>query len=345
MAHAYVPYHNAGAETTMHAELRHLVKRGHKVDVLLSRSREDITDRLNGPPAECTYEVDGVTVHPHRSNGDPFRWFGTADNRPDIVIAHLENTLRAAALCDIHQIPMVHLIHNTHEFNKGALRRGPSQLAVFNTYWMLRDYKTYFGFHGLPMPPHTVVLPPVNYAEYAGEPGDHITLINLNEAKGGEVFWALAARHPRAKFLAVKGAYGEQIVPDEIPANVEVLEHMAPARMREAVYARTKVLLMPSSYESYGRTGVEAACSGIPTVAHPTPGLREALGDAGYFADRDDLDAWSRAIGQLVDPRTYPGASAAARAHAQALTPDADLDRFCDEMERTVRRGFATLAR
>lgn len=316
----------------MHSELRHLAARGHRVNVLLSRPG------ITAVP----YEVDGVSVHPFVSTGDPFRWFGT-DNHPDVVIAHLENTPRAAALCDIYGVPMVHLIHNTHEFTKGALRRGPAQLAVFNTEWMRADYANYFAWQGDRMPPNVVVLPPVTPADYSGPRGDRITLINLNEDKGGALFWRLAAALPDRKFLAVKGAYGEQIVPAKIPANVEVVEHMAPTDMPERVYARTRLLLMPSSYESYGRVGIEAAHSGIPTIAHPTPGLREALGDAGTFADRDDTDRWVQLIRTVLAPATYPGASAAALALAQSLTPEADLDRLTHALEGVVRRGLALI--
>ncbi len=291
--------------------------------------------------ATTVYEVDGVEVTPFTSSGNVFRWFGTAESQPDVVIAHLENTPRAAALCDIYGVPMVHLIHNTHEFTKGALRRGPSQLAVFNTEWMRADYTNHFSWTGDSLPPNIVVLPPITPADYSGTHGDRITLINLNEDKGGALFWRLAAALPDRKFLAVKGAYGEQIVPERVPANVEVVEHIAPTEMTAKVYARTKLLLMPSSYESYGRVAIEAAHSGIPTIAHPTPGLREALGDAGTFADRDDIARWVQLINTVLAPGTYPGASAAALALAQSLTPEADLDRLTNALEGVVRRGLA----
>jgi glycosyltransferase involved in cell wall biosynthesis len=86
--------------------------------------------------------------------------------------------------------------------------------------------------------------------------------------------------------------------------------------MRE-VYRQTKLLLMPSSYESWGRVAVEAAASGIPTLAAATPGLLEALGDAGTFIDTPmefhehwqdpskDVDAWERGLRRLLAPRPY----------------------------------------
>lgn len=334
MAHAYPPHHNAGAEMTMHSMLRHFAARGHDVRVLLSRPQGNTF---------ADYELDGVHVQHYRDVGDPMPYFMAPDQRVDVVITHLENTFRAAALCDIHRVPLVHLVHNDHEFTKGAFRRGPTQLAVFNSHWMAQEFEAYWAWHHSgPMPPSVVVHPPVIPDDYRTTHGRKITLINLTEDKGARLFWRLAEAMPERDFFGVIGAYGEQIVPDEAdaPPNAEVVNHVAPEYMCH-VYAQTKILLMPSSYESYGRCAIEAAYSGIPTIAHPTPGLKEALGSAGTFIDRDDLPAWVAAIKYLSSPRGFSAASKRAKAHAESLNPTADLDRFADAMEGVVRRGFA----
>lgn len=343
MVHAYPPAHNAGAEMTIHTMLRHMVKHGHEVHVQLSRPRGDIVDRLNGAPPNADYELDGVQVHLHRSVDDPHRYF-VGQPRADIVIAHLENTPRAAALCDMHKVPMVHLLHNHHAFTMGALRRGPVQLAVFNTHWMRQAYADYWaGAVGGPLPPHEVIHPPVDLRDYSRKPGSHIALINLNEDKGGHLFWELA-RRVRRPFLGIQGAYGDQIIPEDMPDNAVVIPHQPPDRMA-ALYSDIKILLMPSGYESYGRTAIEAASCGIPTIAHPTPGLVEALGEGGTFVDRSDVDGWVAAISRLSTPKGWAKASREARAVADALDTEGDLDRFVAAMERTVRRGFATVTR
>jgi glycosyltransferase involved in cell wall biosynthesis len=337
MAHAYVPGHNAGAETTLHALLRHLAARGHDVHVVLSRPMAGF---------DKDYIYAGVQVHPWRGDADVVPYFTHSSKRADVVIAHLENTMRAAALADIYKMPMVHVIHNTHQFTKGAFRRGPCQLAVFNSHWMHDDFAAFWRVASrTPMPPAIVVHPPVDPTTYVTTHGQKITLINLNEDKGGRLFWQLADAMPQRKFLAVKGAYGEQIIPDTIPPNVEVVEHQQPRDMAIKVYSETKVLLMPSSYESYGRCAVEAAYSGIPTIAHPTLGLQEALGRAGTFVDRGNLPGWISAIKYLTSPRGFSNASQRAKAHAEGLDPTADLDRFADAIEGVRRRGFATVTR
>lgn len=331
MFHGYIPAHNAGAELTVHAMLRHLASLGAEVDVQLSRTHPDV---------KRPYETEGVRVWPFVDTGDAVRWM--ENSRPDVLIAHLENQPRACALGDLYGVPVVHVLHNTHDFSKHALRRGPSHLAVFNTNWMRQDYAAWFSAAGQQLPPNVTIHPPVYARDYAvAEPGKHITLINLWEGKGGPLFWELARRLPNRKFMGVRGAYGEQVI-DDLP-NVHVTGHKEPAQMRY-VYNETRILLMPSEYESYGRTALEAACSGIPTVAHPTPGLREALGPDGIFVDRDDTDGWVAALSRLGTPKAWALESRKARARADQLTPDADLDRFADAVEGVAARGLTRTA-
>lgn len=322
MLHLYTPHHNAGAEMAAHGLLRTLVARGHAVDVILSRDHAAITE---------PYEIDGVRVYPRVDKGDPARRL-SSDEPPHVIVTHLENTDRASILGRIFRVPVVHLMHNTFGPTKRALTRQPA-LVVANTQWMADDVEEWWNTDngGHPMPRTVVVRPPVAVEDYRTTPGTHVTLVSLTAEKGADVFYALADRFPRTKFLAVEGAYGYQ---DRRPRdNVTWWPHIAGDRMRDEVYRRTRILLVPSSYESYGRVAIEAACSGIPTIAHPTPGLRESLGDAGTFADRDDIDAWDQHLRRLLKPAAWAAASALATARADHLCTTADLDRWTTEVE------------
>ncbi|MFD1309875.1 glycosyltransferase family 4 protein [Streptomyces kaempferi] len=329
MLHAYPPAHNAGAEWAAHSLLRELAARGHTVDVLLSQSAV----------ASEPYDIDGVRVHPYRSKADPGPWM-RGEGRAHAIVTHLENTARASVLGELNRIPVVHLLHNTFEKSKSWLVKGSPTLAVYNTVWMQADAEAWWRIHrgDRPMPWGITVHPPVAVADYEATPGDHVTLINLTEEKGAKVFYALAERMPRRKFLGVIGGYGHQIVRDDL-TNVEIVPHTPGDRMAKDVYARTKILLAPSSYESYGRVAVEAMCSGIPVIAHPTPGLMESLGDAGTFCDRDDLPAWEAAIKKLSAPSVYRSISRSAAARAAGLDPGAELDTWCTAMEGVAKHG------
>jgi glycosyltransferase involved in cell wall biosynthesis len=299
------------------------------VDVLLS-------DRQS---ADAAYVIDGVHVHPYRDKADPSRWMN-GDGRAQVIVTHLENTPRASVLGEMNRIPVVHLLHNTFEKSKSWLVKGSPSLVVYNTTWMQVDAEAWWRLNrgDRPMPWGIAVHPPVALVDYQATPGDRITLINLTEEKGVKVFYALAERMPKRKFLGVIGGYGHQVVREDLP-NVEIVPHTPGDRMAKDVYARTRILLAPSSYESYGRVAVEAMCSGIPVVAHPTPGLMEALGEAGIFADRDDLDAWEAAVKRLFSPKVYPQASKAAAARAAGLDPAAELDLWVTAMEGVAKRG------
>lgn len=314
MFHAYPPGHGAGAEWHAHSLLRDLARRGHTVDVLLSH-----------PLQGGDYTFDGVTVHGRRHKSDPF------DRLPvDVIVTHLENTPRATLVGEMTGTPVVHLLHNTFDFSRRWLARGPA-LAVFNSDWMARDYAAHVpGFTGRAV----TVRPPVAAADYATTPGDRVTIVNLFANKGGAQFWRIATAMPRTRFLAVRGGYGDQVIPDELPRNVDITDNTP--RMRDDVYARTRILLMPSEYESWGRVGVEAMCSGIPVIAHPTPGLQESLADAGVFVDRDDTDGWVAAIRRLSRAPAWQAASARASARAAQLDPAADLDAFAAAIQHVA---------
>jgi glycosyltransferase involved in cell wall biosynthesis len=303
MYHAYPPHHNAGAEWDAHTLLKATVEAGHEVDVQLSQPIPGVTR---------DFALDGVNVHVHRDKRDPFRWLGSAD----VIVTHLENTPRATILGQQARTPVVHRLHNTFKPTRRWLEAPGVSLAVANSEWMAEEMR-------VPKVPMLVVRPPVAPADYATKPGDKVTIVNLFENKGGLQFWRIAEALPDVEFLAVKGGYGEQVIPDEIPANVELVDNTP--RMRDEVYARTKILLMPSDYESWGRVGVEAMASGIPVIAHPTEGLTESLGDAGIFIDRDDTGAWAAEIGRLLKPRAWSAASKKAKARSGELDPSRDL--------------------
>ncbi len=310
--HLYPPDHCAGAERMLHEMLKALANRGHNVEVHLSRFSA----------TSQPYELDGVQIWPR----DTLSWTERARDA-DVLITHLDNTSTVIRVALALRKPLIQVLHNTHP----ATRMWAScynSMLVYNSEWM-RDI---LGND----PSGMVVHPPVFVEDYAVErplDGHSITLVNLNQAKGGVIFSQLAAMLPAVNFLGVKGAYGEQLDP-RLP-NVKILEHGAD--MRE-VYAATRVLLMPSSYESWGRVGVEAMCSGIPVIATDTPGLREALEpDRAILVDPDaDAREWKRILTALLnDPYVYWAMSDTGKVRARQLEEISreQLAKFCEAVE------------
>jgi glycosyltransferase involved in cell wall biosynthesis len=103
--------------------------------------------------------------------------------------------------------------------------------------------------------------------------------------------------------MGVMGGYGEQDVRSGFD-NVTFHGHVMDMR---PIYDETRIVLMPSKYESYGRIAVEAASRGIPSIVCPTPGLLEALDDAGIYAV--SVDQFSTHLKRLQHWKAYKSAS------------------------------------
>jgi len=305
VVHMGPPSHNAGSELMIHTMLRHLVDQGHDCRVIVTRGGDRVYQGVRYT------SVEGV-AKPSRVRAEGAAW-------ADVIVTHLDLTKDAMRLAAEAGKPIVHLVHNHNQLTFHKVTAKSCDLAVMNSRWLAER----LDWRG----PQIIVRPPVRQDDYRTTRGDHTTMVNLTHSKGCEVFYEMARRrHREHRHLGVLGAYGHQII-RPMPS-VEIAPHTG--NMRDDVYARTRVLLMPSDYESWGRVAVEALCSGIPVIAHPTEGLTESLGSAGIFCDRDDLDAWERALADLDDPGRYAEASAAALARAVEL----------EDMTRTDLAGW-----
>lgn len=317
LLHMYVPIHNAGGETTAHSAMREMARRGHSVTVICRPQSE-----VEGAKFD-NYEFEGVKVLKcPRSSEQEWIRNKTKEIDPDLLITHLDLTTHAMQLSLDVRKPLAHWVHNTMSFDVFRVIPEKCQLAIFNSKWVAE-------FHKWPGK-QIVIHPTVEPDRYRCKPGSKITLVNPTPGKGAVQFYELAGLMPQFEFLAVKSVYGEQVAPPNMPTHLlngaEIMEHTPDIR---EVFCKTKVILMPSEYESYGRVAVEAACCGIPTIAHPTPGLKEALGDAGIFIDRDDIPAWQAEINKLMsDDIYYRTRSDLALALADSLDPQGEFDRL-----------------
>jgi hypothetical protein len=293
----YPPLRNAGSEHALHGVMRQLRQRGHETMVLADG---------HGHP----HELDGVEIVTDSRHASAllYEW-------ADVVLTQLEARSGALRLAARHHRPLTLLLH------LGGLDPhttvGRFDLVVFAAAW-LRDAKPWPG-------PSMVLHIPVDADDYRTDPGAATTLIGLSELKGSSVFYSLAERFPDRQFLGVRGAWGQQLIPSPLPTNVVVLDNTSDIR---SVYARTRVLLMPSRFEVFPRTCREAALSGIPVIATPCAGIREAIGDAALYAARDDIDTWAMHLRALDDPGSYERRSRLVRAFVEGQDFTAEFDEF-----------------
>lgn len=320
LIHFYPPFRCAGSETVAAEMLSAAARAGHEVTVFCTHQTADRVWRGNLPVTVA----DGVTVH--RIGNPLIAAKAMARTRPDVVFSHHQHATMAIKTAHRIGARSVLTVHNDMDINKHPLEARPS-LVVFNSDWVKASLAR-FG-----EPRESVVMrPPLTPDRHVvPSTGDALTLCNLNADKGAELFYKLAESMPERQFLGVVGGHGKQVVRRHLP-NVEIAAH-SPDMKR--VWSKTRVLLMPSIYESYGLTAVEAGINGIPTIANPTPGLKENLGVGGLFADRDDPDAWVRLIGYLDDDVTYAAASFGAGCLAdEAITATRrSLNQWCEWLE------------
>lgn len=311
LIHFAVPYRMAGSETMLHTMMQALVERGHEVHGVVS----------DMPEAPREWTEGGILYHSRPGVAQSAMRAGSL--RPDLIITHHQNATHAIMLAKQRGIPSVFVQHNTFGMNAQILATRPD-LTVFNTHWMSQTWR-HKAVNWM------VVHPPIRAAEHATTPGDCVTLINLNRHKGVEVFQRLSKHFPNVHFLGVTGGHGEQVTWNMAP-NVEIIPQSFD--MKRDVWGRTRILIVPSAYESYGMVAPEACASGIPVVAAPTPGLQEALGSAGIFARRDQIAEWVAHLRRLIgNAHEWQAASDACRRRSLELDPAPELAQWVGAVE------------
>jgi glycosyltransferase involved in cell wall biosynthesis len=301
LIHMYPPIHNAGAEWMAHAMNQSLLQDGKRVNVCYPKPKMHEFERVRILDLYDSKTVNFAVTH------------------SSVLVTHLDFTARAVRTAVAAQRPLVIVVHNHHSFynlSEAARALPKNCYLIHNSYWIKDFYKR------LDLP-SIVVYPPVTWREYETETTrTYVTLLNVNKNKGGDVFVKIAKAMPEEKFLGVKGGYGNQVIDRKVP-NITYKENTP---FVKEVYAETGILLVPSEEESWGRVAVEAMSSGIPVIAHPTPGLLESCGKAGIFCDRNDIGAWVKEIRRLRnDKEWYAEKSRACKARAQELEPTPQL--------------------
>jgi len=114
----------------------------------------------------------------------------------------------------------------------------------------------------------------------------------------------LIGRHPRP------GPYQQEIDGEiERLREIGVDLHLAGDVPPDALWQRlseTRVLLVTSHSEGFGRMAIEAMACGVPVVANPVGGLLEVVrpGETGFLAERDDVASFAEQTMRLLEDET-----------------------------------------
>lgn len=300
--HGLYPHLRAGSETMLADMLEALADAGHEVHAVAdSTGPEDGSTSWEYQGVQCWRETPSAA-------GD-----FVAMLEPDVIVSHHHIGTDAIAAAKRLGAAVAVVLHNDFKWTRNMINARPD-LLVFNTHWLHRK----MGTRGIP---YLVVHPTLHADRYAlpgGAPSDGaVTMSNLDKNKGPDIFYHVARALPDVPFLAVRGAYGKQDERAGYP-NVEFMDPVTD--VTADVLARSRMVLVPSRYESYGRFAVEALAAGLPVVATGTAGLRESLAYAGLFASRGNPAEWVRIVRRhLEDPAMWARASKAAAVRASEL--------------------------
>jgi amino acid adenylation domain-containing protein len=308
-----------------------------------------------------TFNIEGVTVHAVR---EPTQLRTSLVERverfkPDRVLLSSEDPSHNLldALVKVCSDRIVYLIHTVSFLPFGPqaffpsrsraklLERIPVIISISN--YVAHYIKEWGGLDSTVIYWPTYGEPP--FPDLSRFDEGYVTMVNPCAIKGISIFIELARALPEVEFAGVLtwGAVEEDRRALERLPNVRLLE---PSRDIEDIFARTRVLVMPSLWEeSFGLTAVEAMLRGIPVLASDIGGLPEAKLGTDFllpvrpierFGERlnenmlplpvvpeQDVRPWSDALRQLLSERKfYERQSTAARDAALNFVSSLSLD-------------------
>lgn len=306
---------DSGGDVTLQALLKAMVADGWDAEVLV----------YNAPMRFETYVIDGVRVSQELTRRDAINMIQSAN----LVLTHLDGSERSCYIARKFKTPVAHYVHNDMGPTHGYLGL-KCDLAVFNTAYISG------GFPEVDCR-RMVLHPLVDPADYAAtlDKDGRVTMVNMWPNKGADVFYQCAEALPDVQFATVYGGYGVQ----DIRGGFENVLHLPQTGNMAEVYGQSRLILMPSKYESFGRVAVEAMASGIPSIVSPTPGLIESLDGAGTFASTPG--EFIAAIKKLSKPQAYNKASRACVARSAALwgQTQEELAEFLVAAREVMERG------
>ena len=276
--HSYVPTVRAGSELTAHAVNKYLIRAGWEVHVCV---------RDYAVP-----KYEGVHIHRILADNKLSASAETAVKRAAMLGCQNYNGFEGIEIAEAYKKPIMFFLHV--EFEKIEILQQRFGVPVYVVYNSLAQHAMLPTIHE-----NTTVRPHIDYAKFKVQSSNprFITLLNCNENKGGKIFQNLAGRLPEHQFLGIKGAYATQIT--DVAPNLLNVSYMPTQEDPAPIYSQSRVVIMPSKTESWGRVALEAMAAGVPVIVSDTPGLRECTGGAAKICSRTDITCWEEGIKEL----------------------------------------------
>lgn len=321
LSHGYPPFWNMGGEVSLHRTL------------IAADGRKCVLTATEEP-----YEFEGIEV-------DKINAKNVLDIRTDpapiadqlkqlnatVVIGQNELSLAAVKAARVIRAAAVVNVHTPPRYGRGiADAMYETDYAIYNTHIAAAEWGEPNGL---------VIHPPISpLPAKTSTSGDAYTLLSSLRNKGVEVVLSLAKMYPDQRFIIVRSpaepTHGLPDIEERVKAlpNVELHPRVPP----EEVYKylkQTRILLVPSRYETYGMSAIEAAGYGIPCVHVDTPHVREGIGDGAVLVPPMDVAATAAGIGTIEKNYDLYSLNARKRAEWLEVRQQIEMERFADFMD------------
>jgi hypothetical protein len=325
LSHGYPPLWNMGGEVSLHRSM--MAVKGERV-VLTNTQAEYYIDGIR------VAQINTPNVLDIKADPTPIAK-QLKDINARVVIAQNELSLPAVLAAQEAGAVSIVNVHTPPKYGKG-IRAGVvyADYAVYNTETSARQWGE---------PGAIVVHPPINpLPEKTAPTGDAYTVLSSLVNKGVEVVLELAKLYPNKRFIIVRSpaepTHGLSDIEERasLLPNVELHPRVHPNDVHK-YFEQTRILLVPSRYETYGMSAIEAAGYGIPTVHFDTPHVREGIGDAAVLVS--PLSVKETANGIDLIENNYESYSEKARARAEWIQDRqvAELERFSEFVKNVSR--------
>lgn len=305
--HGYPPVWSMGGEISTHRTLRVL------------------GDPVVYTATDEPYRFDGVDVRPLKGL-DWTAFQESLDCEPHALFAHSSLSVNTVRLARRLRVPSILAVHAPPRFANDLKKAWPqAKIRLYNTEAARKDWRDPRGW---------LLHPPVGPATPLPKgPRDAWTLTSSLLNKGAGRVLELARRNPDQRVIIVRSpAHSTHGAPDfeeeaaQIP-NLEVWDRVHPAEMGR-LWAETRLLLVPSRYETYGLAALEAAWHGIPSVHVHTPHVLEGIGHGARLLNTTSVDELAWAVKDVEDNFSEWANRALDRVQTLAERENRELEQF-----------------